>query len=531
VRNGFDDLFDNLEHSPGWLKNLIAPKSEGLNNWQRIRKTCEELGPTFVKFAQLLSSRPDVLPQALIEELKQLRDRVSTVAFEEIKPSLEEELGMPIDECFDSFDTTAVAAGSIGQIYKARLKSENALVAVKVQRPHIRKAVEADLEIIGWLAKIIHERFEEVRPFDIQSVVEEAKQGLYREMDFNNESRNTELFNSLNTFPDDVYAPKVFKSYTAKGLMITEWVEGSPPDKIEADDLQKKKLAQIGGCSIFHQIFIAGFFHADPHSGNMLVTPEGKIVFIDWGLTGQLTRKMRYFLADLLGAIQSGSPENVVHAAVRMSRNNRYIDTMEMEKQVRNILLKYRDLKLGSGSIGRLILDMLFILGSNGIQLTKDYTLLARTVASIEEIGHDLDPEFDLVKTAEPFIRELTMERWKLSNLIKNGSWFAYSWVRILQELPGDIQRLARRLEQEDLMMQVHHRGLENLERTLGSAANRLVLGLIIGALIIGSSLIITSGVGPRLWDIPSIGLLGYLISALLGFWIIVDILRHGRHK
>lgn len=531
LRYGFDDLLAKIETPHGWFSRLVAPKTEGLNTWQRTRRACEDLGPTFVKLAQLLGSRPDVLPQPLIEEFKLLRNRVKPVPFEEIKPILEKELESSLENIFDHFDQEACAAGSIGQIHRARLKGEGREVAVKIQRPDIRSDVEADFELIGWFARQIHQKVDELRAYDLPAVIEEAKVGLMNELDFRNEANNATLFNNLNEFPERVFAPEVHDLFTTPHLLITDWVEGKPPNEIEVTQEQGADLAEAGGNSLFHQIVIAGFFHADPHTGNILITPNHQVCFLDWGLAGQLTRFMRYFLADLLSAITSQDAEKVVRVAARMSRSNRFIDTIEMEKQVTIILRRYQKVAITGDAIGNLILDMLYIFGRNGINVTKDYTMLAKAVASIEETARSLDPNFKLAAAAKPFLEQLSMERWNPASILRESWWFVFSAARKLQELPGDVQRVLRRIESEDLSVKLHHEGLSRLDELLGSVANRLVLAIILASLIVGSSMIITTGVEPLLFGFPAIGLIGYVISGVLGLWIVWDILRHGRHK
>ena len=531
VRYGFDDLLEQLGTPPGWLKRLVPRKWEGMNSWQRIRHTCEELGPTYVKIAQLLSTRPDVLPQPLIEEFKKLRDDVTPIPFENIKPVLVEELDVLIEEAFTEFQRDPIACGSLGQVYKARLSENDQWVTVKIQKPGIKKEIEADLEIIGWFARQFNDRFSELKPFNFPDVVEQTKRGLLRELDYTNEARNATLFNTLNTYPEKVFAPEVVHSLTTRRILVTDWIEGQKIDACTFSEEEGRTLARIGGDSIFHQIVITGFFHADPHEGNLLVTKENRICILDWGLTGQMTRRMRYFLADLLGAIASQDAEKVVRVAARMSRDNRRINTHELEKQVTGILHKYPELTLAKNVVGNILVELLYVFGSNGIHLARDYTLLARAVIAMEETGKSLDPGFNIPSIALPFLKDLSWDRWNPVNVLKQGYIFLLDSFLKLNELPGDVQRILRRIEEEDLSIKLYHRGLDEISELLDHGVNRLTMAIIIGALIIGSSTVITTGVKPHIWGFPAIGIIGYMLSALLGIWIVFDILRHGRHK
>jgi ubiquinone biosynthesis protein len=526
---GFDDLLAKLRIPPSWLGRSAVVHRDGHTTWQRVRRACEDLGPTFVKFGQLLTARPDVLPPALIEELKHLRDQVKAVPFAEIQPLLEEELGGKIEEHFDEFQKEAVAAGSIAQVYRARLRAGGSWVAIKVQRPDIRPIVEIDLEFIAWFARALHDAFEEYRPYDLPAVMEETRAGLMREMDFTIEASNGEIFNSQNPFPEQVFAPRVHRTFTSARLLVTDWVTGWPPETAPLSQEAKRALAVAGGNSLFHQIVISGFFHADPHGGNILITTDRRICLLDWGLVGQMATSMRYFLADLLSAIALEDAAKIVSVASRMSRSNRFIDAIEMEKQVMVILRKYHQLALTGEKVGDLILQMVYALATSGIHLVKDFTLLARAVVAIESTARALDPHFSLIRTARPFLEQLARERWHPRSVLKNAYYSAALVLETLQELPRDIQRVLRRFESEDISVRLMLQGMDRLDELLGSVANRIVMALIISAIVVGSSLLLTFS-DKTFLGIP-LGTVGYVLSTLFGLWIVIDILRRGRHR
>ncbi|HBR94616.1 MAG TPA: ABC transporter, partial [Opitutae bacterium] len=302
VRWGFEDLLLQLDTPQFLLKNLVRKKVTHLTAYERVRNACEELGPIFVKFGQILSTRPDRLPEPLVMELKKLRNDVDTQPFETIKPVALKALGRELEEVFAEFDPHPVAAGSLGQVYRAKLISTGAEVAVKIQRSEIHKTISADMEIIGWFAKQVHARIEELRPYNFPSLVREAEKRLEEELDYRNEADNAEIFIALNTEQANVFAPKVYRELTSRRLLVTEWVEGFAPDQITLEPEVAERVARMGGESIFHQIVGTGFFHADPHPGNMLITDDQKICFIDWGQAGQITMQMRFHLADMFAA-------------------------------------------------------------------------------------------------------------------------------------------------------------------------------------------------------------------------------------
>ncbi|MEM9226969.1 MAG: AarF/UbiB family protein, partial [Verrucomicrobiota bacterium] len=314
---------------------------------------------------------------------------------------------------------------------------------------------------------------------------------------------------------------------------VTEWIDGVAPGDPSISPEQGRRLAKIGGNSVFHQIVISGFFHADPHGGNILITKDGRVCFIDWGLAGQLTRQMRYFLADLFGAIASSDPEKVVRVVNVMAVGKKRIDETKLEKDTGFILRKYRD-KFGKNEpIGEIVLELLYVFGQNGLTLARDYSLLAKAIVSIEEVGLTLDPKFDIRDVARPYLKQLNLERWNPSNIFKQSWWNLKSHVARLRELPGDIQRFFRNLEDGDLQIKLRHEGLEGLIAAFDSGVNRLAFALIIAALLIGSSFIISGAIQSEkeaglLVHTASLGFLG---AAVLGVWLLIDIIRHGRHK
>lgn len=530
VRYGFNDLLVQL-NVPTRFAHAVTPRDVAtLTTWQRLRRACEDLGPTFIKIGQILSTRPDVVPQPLIEELQHLRDQVKPEKIEDILAVLDAELDGVPNDFFSEFYHEPIGSGSIAQVHKARLKGSNTWVAVKIQRPGIEKAIVADIDILSWLAKEVHERVPTLRPYNLPDLVEVLREGLRLELDFNVEARNAILFNARNPYPEHVFAPIVYERFTSRRLLVTELIEGVTPNRAQLTVEQGEAIARNGGNSVFHQIMRVGFFHADPHPGNLLVTPNGKLCLIDWGLAGQLTRKMRYRLADLLDAIMRHDPEKIVRIAESMNRSNRLADEQRLEMQVTNVLDRYGT-NFNVSELGHIIVDLIYAFGQNGVRLSRDYTLLARAVISIEHTGKMLDPNFDVGEVARPFLDELTWERWRPKTLLKEFGWLLESGLLKLNELPANLERILSRLEDEDLKINLNHEGLEPFGDDLQKSANRLSVAVILGAMIIGSSIVITTGVTPLLWGYPAIGIIGYVFSAFLGIWVVIDILRHGRHK
>ena len=537
ARHGFGEVIETLGLPNSWIETLIREKPGNQTIWKRIRLTLEDLGPTFVKFGQVLVNRPDLLPEPLLTELRQLRSQVRPVPFEDMRDLLERELGGPVESVFASFDTTPKASGSIGQVYRARLRAECADVAVKVQRPGIRKAIRADIDIMRWLANRLHDNLDDLRPYDLPDIVESTGEGMTQELDFSIEAINATLFNRSNPYAGTVFAPHVHEAYTTPLLAISEWVEGLAPDAATLPPEISAKLARNGGDSVFHQIFLSGFFHGDPHCGNVLITPDHRICFIDWGLAGQLTRAMRYFLADLFSAVASADAEKVVQVASMMAETNRRVDTIKAEKEVALVLRRYVPKLQSNDVLGTIILELLYVLASNGIRLARDYSLLAKAVISIEEVGHTLDPNFDVRAVSKPFLERLARERWDPRNVIRLSLSGLLNNARRLQEIPQDLQRLLRNVTDGEWRLNMRLEGMSSAEESFDSGVNRLVLALITASLIMGSSFIMASTIDKEtslgeLFELPAVvGTLGYVLSGFFGVITIIDILRHGRHK
>ncbi len=529
ARYGFADLLDHADAPRGFWQKLLPHPAEHLSTPERVRMAAEELGPTFVKFGQLLSMRPDLVPHAFILELRKLQNEVKPLPFTEMQPVLERELNGPYGDVFTDFDETAAASASLAQVYFAKLRSDGRDVAVKVQKPNIVRTVEIDLDFAGWLAYQLHQHSEALQPYDLPAIVAEVRRGVLQELDFRNEARNQQYFNSINPHPEQVYAPGVCAELCTERVLVTDRMQGTPVDACGRPLEERRLLAAHGASSLVYQVLVAGFFHADPHAGNVFVGSDGRLIFIDWGLVGHLTRRLRYALADFWLASIDQDAERVVRIAADLAPTEARPDLREMEKEVTLALREELNFTVGRQHLGRAMLKLLFIFGQHGIPLSRDYSLMAKAVLSIEEVGRMLDPEFDLRAEAKPVLQEVYGERTSLKTILKSSGEFLRSTVGAFQDLPSELRRLVRRLEQDNLTINFQHRGLDQLEHALKVAANRIALGVVVGSLLIGSSLIVTTGLGPRLFGYPALGFIGYLISALFALYMMWDIVRQGR--
>ena len=529
ARYGFGDLFEQLELPPGFWQKLLPQPPPRRPPYERLRLAIEQLGPAFIKVGQLLSMRPDVMPEALILEFRKLQNNVHPVPFEEMRAVLEEELNASVATVFAEFDTAPVASASLAQVYFAQLRDGRA-VAVKIQRPNQRKNFEIDLELMRWLIVQLDRRVPNLAAFHLPDVAEEIARAALLELDFQHEARNQRYFNAVNPTPKSVFAPELLPEFCSERVLVMERIHGQPVDTVVPDPERARKLAAHGVHSLVHQVLIDGFFHGDPHGGNVLVTPDGRLCFLDWGLAGHLTRRLRYALADFfLAAIEQDS-EQLVEIALELA-DTTTVDQRTLEREVALALREDFNHTIGHIQMGRAMVRLLFILGSHGIRLSRDYSLMAKSMLSIEEIARKLDPTFDLQAAVSPVLVKLQSKRHGPAAVLRGTRAAVKSGLEGLRDLPVDLRRVLRRIERDDLTIRFQHKGLEDLDDALKTASNRITLGVIIAALLVGSSLIVTTKIEPYLFGYPALGIVGYLLSALLGLYVVWDIFRHGRHR
>lgn len=530
ARHGFADWLTQVELPSGFLQKLLPHPATTHTTAERIRLAAEDLGPAFVKLGQFLSMRPDVLPQPFILELRKLQSNVQPLPFATMRPVLVAALGGEPAEIFADFDETPLASASLAQVYTARLRTSGEKIAVKVLKPDVRRIIEIDLDFAQWLAEQLHHRSATVRPFNLPAVVSEARQGMLAELDFRHEARNQLYFNLVNPHPEQVYAPAVYAEFSSETVLVMDLIEGENVGALTVPIEVRREIAARGAQSLVRQVLIDGFFHADPHAGNVLVTPDRRLCFLDWGLVGHLTRRLRFALAEFWEAAVEPDSERIVQIAANLASPEARPDLRLMEKEVTIALREELNFTLGRQQLGRAMIRLLNIFGRHGISLSQDYTLMAKAVLSIEEVGRALDPDFDLREHTKPVLRELYLGKTSLASLARRFRGSVRDAIGGLRDLPSELHRLVRRLEHDDFTVNFQHRGLEKVDAALKTAANRIALAVIIGSLIIGSSMIVTTGISPHLFGYPALGIVGYLISAVLGLYVIWGIIRQKGH-
>jgi ubiquinone biosynthesis protein len=523
ARSGFGELLDQIELPPGFWQRFLPRPAQRRPAYVRIREALEELGPAFIKAGQLLSMRPDALPPALIIELRKLRSNVAPLPFAELRPVLEEAFDRPLAEVFSAFDEKPVASASLAQVYFATLH-DGREVAVKIQRPHLRRTVETDLALISFFVGQLHARVSSLQPYDLPAVVEEVAAGVLRELDFTHEARNQRFFTATNPDPGTVFAPEIFEEFCSPRVLVMQRIVGRAVDSPGLAPAAAQNLARAGASSLFHQVLVAGFFHADPHAGNVLVTADGRLCFLDWGLAGHLTRRLRHGLADLFLAAVDQDAERIVQIAADLGGPGGRADLRAMERDVTLALRQDFNRAIGQVNVGRAMLKLLFIFGRNGISITSDYSLMAKAVLSIEEVSRTLDPAFDLKRAARPVLVALQKERTGPRAVLRDTRAMLRGTLGSLRDLPAELHRIIRRVEHDELTIKFQHKGLEELDDALKTSANRIALGFISGCLVIGSSLIVASRDGVN----SGLSIVGYVLAAAIAAYVVYGIFREG---
>jgi len=527
IRYGFDDLVQRLDLPGTGVIKRIEKAGRELDTYERIRYALEELGPTFVKFGQIMSLRPDLLPPPLIRELSRLQDEVAPEEFDTIKPALQQSLGQDLTEIFSAFDEKSFASASLSQVHKGVLRELGRSVAVKVQRPGIRRKVELDLDILETLVNRLNERSEDLRVYDLPNLVRIIRRNLLRELDFTREARNMKIARSAMDEEEGIYVPEAYDEYCREQVLVMEYLEGTKLKDLEAlprDDAEI--LAKQGLNAAIKQILEDGFFHADPHPGNLLVEDGRRLCLLDWGMVGRLSVRDRYELMDLIKSVVEKDSEGLVDSLLLLTKGEYGIDRRGMERDLLEILDTYFAVPIKDMNLGHLLLDITTLLRSYRLRLPVDLMIMIKALITAEGTARQIYPDLNVISEAESSIERLAAERFWPGRLWHNLRGSIRHFLALQRQFPLRAYQIMDKLDRGELAIRFEHENLEGLRKTLEHIFNRLTFGIIIGAMIIGSTMIITTGVGPLLFGFPALGLVGYMISGLLGLWLVFNIIR-----
>lgn len=537
IKYGFGHFVEqlNIDYYLELGKRIVTRRSpndlQRLSQPQRLRMAMEELGPTFIKLGQLLSTRPDVLPHLYIDEFRKLQDDVPPLPAEDIKRQIEKQLGQPVEKAFLEFDCEAIAAASIAQVHHGRLHGGEEVV-FKVRRPGITRTVETDIDIMMGLAQLIEQHVPAVAIYDPVSLVKEFRRTIRREMDFNREGHTIERFAANFANDPTVYVPKVYWEHSGETVLTLEYVPGikiTEFEELTARGFDLKELARRGASAFLKQVLDHGVFHGDPHPGNIFVLPDHVICMLDYGMVGRLSPELKQQLIDLLEALLQRDVERIIAQLLYSGELTDEADTKSLRRDLHEFIEDYYDILLQDLRVGRLLTDFIEILTQHRIHFPADFMLLAKALIAMEGLGRQLDPEFNMISHMRPYIEQLVHERLSPGSISREVFSIAHAYGSLVRNLPRDIKEFLNRLNRNQIKVDLEHRGLERLVTDLDRSSNRISFAVVIGALIVGSSLIMQTNKGPMLLGFPILGFLGYSIAGFLGLWLAIGILRSGR--
>ncbi len=527
AKYGFDEVVDRLDVPGANFLHGIVPVDRSLNLFQRIRIVLEELGPTFVKFGQIMSLRPDLLPKELLTELEKLQDNVPPVPSADIIPVIEQRLGQPIVEVFADFQYVPVAAASLSQVYRGRLRENGKNVAVKVQRPGIVRDITSDLDILDFICRFLHQQFTDLQCYDLPELARTVRRSLLLELDFSRELTNINVARSY-AAQTEVYIPAPYEKYSSKKLLVMDFFDGVSFKNLEpARQCDRERIARLGLQTVVQQILEDGFFNADPHPGNLLVSSDMQLCIIDWGTVGRLTERDRFTLIEILTAIVDRDSEALVNSFLQLcTPRGKTIERKSLERGLLEILDGYYALPIKDMDIGGLLTSILATLRVHNLKLPTDMVIMIKALVTAEGSARLVFPLLNVVDELKERVHRLARQRYRPEVLWRGLKSSLSSFLTLQRELPRQLLQILEKIDQGKLSFIFHLDKLEQLVNTLENASNRLTVGVVTGAIIMGSSMIITTGVGPFIFGLPALGVIGYLLSVVLGLWLVITILR-----
>ena len=501
---------------------------------ERIRAILEELGPTFIKLGQMLSTRPDIIPPSVIVELEKLQDHVPAFSPDEAKKIIETNLEASIDELFADFTEEPLAAASIGQVHKAILHTGEQ-VAVKIQRPNIQGNIETDLEILHSIVRMAEKRFSWAKEYGISDIVDEFSHSLHQELDYGIEGRNSEKIANQFIENDKIKIPSIYWEYSTKRVLTMEYVEGIKINDIKTLDelgFNRKLISERFTDAMMNQILIDGMFHADPHPGNVLIQPGDRLVFIDFGNIGYLDKRIKYAFASLIIALKRGNTDGVMRAILKLGFTPDDINYDKLRSDVEEVIDKYYGQPLNTINMSEVVNDFSTLTYLHHIRIPSDLTMLGKTFLAVEGVVEKLNPDFNLIDVIEPFGEKLIKERLKPKNVVDSLWNKVVEYADILDEMPRSLHELTNKLKDGKFSVQIRVPQLDVFLGKMDKVGNQLAYAIILlsfsiimAGLIIGSS---TRGSGSILWQVPIIEI-GSIIATLMALYLLYSIFKSGR--
>jgi ubiquinone biosynthesis protein len=540
IRHGLGDFVQRigiagvLERAGQMLHfGAAGGESAKLDQAVRVRLALEELGPTFVKLGQVMATRVDLFPPRWIEELEKLHAAAPPVPFEALLPELERALGRSPFDLFRDIDTRAHAAASIAQVHRAKL-ADGTPVVLKVRRPGVREKIDTDLRLLRRVSELVEAEIPEARRYRPAEIAAQFARSLEREVDFATETRNVERFAKNFEGDPHVVIPRVFPEWTSDCLLVQEHVEAIPatdPAAVEAAGLDRKLLAQRGVEAFLKMILVDGFFHADPHPGNVFYLPGNRLVVIDFGMVGRLSPQRRRQVIDLLAGLARMADEPMLEVLLDWA-GEAYVDEAKLAADVNELVFEFEGVPLKDIRIGAAIRQFAAIVRSHSIVLPADLSLMFKTLITLEGLGRQYDPEFHFVRQLTPLVKRALAERSQPAELLRRGRRAVDEFFDVAASVPRDLARLLREARRGKARVDLDLKRLDSFGRQLDRTLDRVTMGIMTASLVIGSAIVLTVEGGPRVLGVPVLpvlGLAGYVMAFLNSLWIIYGIWRSGR--
>jgi len=499
---------------------------------ERLRLAIEELGPTFIKMGQILSLRPDIIPHEYANELEKLQDRNPPVPFEKIKRVLEEEYGSSLNNIFSEIEENPVASGSLAQVHRAVLKNEGKVVAIKVLKPKMRSIVETDLNVIQIFLKIATHYIHEFKQYNINGIFQEFSETLLNELNFQREAHNMVRFKKFFEGENYVHIPDVYLDYTTHSVIVMEFIEGikiSEVEKIKNAGLDSRIVAENGAKIALKEIFEFGFFHADPHPGNLFVLPDNVVAPVDFGITGYIDAEGSEILGNFLVGILKKDIDRIIHHLRRYDFISDDVDERKLKLDFLDLIDTASKDSLDEISMYTTFQQLFIITRTHKLKFPHEYFLIFKTLLQADGVGRKLYPEFNVIKFAEPFVKTWFLRQFRLKSYVKDFMLIMDDIRYLLKSIPSEFGPLFKKLIGGRFRIPLYHENLDRAVYEIDRTGNRLSFSIIIAALLMSSSILVQSKVGPLIKGYPIIGLAGFLTAAIMGLWLLIGIIKSGR--
>ena len=529
IKYGFGGILKELKLDYYFYlsKNIFKIKKtkeyESLSYPKRFSLALQELGPTFIKLGQVLSTREDILPESWIKELEKLQDKAAPVPFEKIKKIISDD--------FKKIDSIPLASASIAQVHKAVLKTGEKVV-IKIKRPGIDDIVNTDILLLRQLAILLETYIPEIKIFKPLNLVEEFCEIILKELDFYHELQNIKNFKRNFQNDEFIYIPQIYEDLSNENYLVLEYIEGIKINNIE---LLKRKgydlkfITKQWSKKVIEQILVYGFFHADPHPGNVFILENGKLAYLDFGMMGRLTGEMKVFIGRLILAIASRDVDEIVKILSKMSDDFYVENIIRFKKDLLDFIDSYYNVTLKRFDIGKIFKELFKILKKYNISLILDYVLLDKATLTMESICKKMDPDFNIFENAKETVKEVLKKEQNFKNIKRRNLKKLENYMELAEELPQSLADVLKLLAKSNLEIKFFHKGLDIFIREMDKATNRLTFGLIISSTIISSSILLFLGIGPKLNGFSILGVGGFLFAFILGLWLVYGILKSGR--